>query len=678
MGCMASKLPRNESAKASVTGEPNDDQVDQDDDILGSSPLGTAKPTKLVLGKYEVVRGKKGHLGEGSFSVVQKGWDLKTQAEVAVKFYKVDRENKEEFNLATKKFKRQISVLQNLAKPMVKCKNSRLWHNKLASIDPDTCFLKLIDYSKTSKGEPGPDVSDGNLYVVTEVADLSLKDLLSHHRETQTPVPSASIRDIIRHIITVVAALHAKGLAHLDIKPENLMRAGEHWKLIDVDGCSELESFVNINDSSISFSPCYCAPEWARFLIEDSETLRVHDGLDVWSVGISICELLHLDAVLKPTYAKIFREYGSHRKAGFLFLEWLSKTTEALNLPDIVQEAEDEFRDLIVEKMLTKDPTKRITLAECLDHPLLQGVAHSHSAQNAEWKKVATLRAQRMQEPDSEKPPLMKGVLYKMNLDGDLMNSEHWLKRDLWLAHNGALCYFSPKHNKRLIYLAYEVLVRAKVATLPPGSSSHEFAFEINYPCTSDEAEVAEFEVARFAAETEKDRKAWVKHLTKIQTMQLQNLKTLNFSRGLISDFRNFKLTIRNRRAELPDGDQKAFKPRYKAALWKLNQDGDVMNPEHWLQREMWIATNGALCYHSKKENRELQYYTSQDMRRVTTCNIREEKAAKPNAFEIRLPPADGLEYAPGVFAALSAAERKAWIEQIAALSKRSNRPRRD
>lgn len=141
------------------------------------------------------------------------------------------------------------------------------------------------------------------------------------------------MRRISKNFVLAVAVLHAKGLVHLDIKPENMMKAliDENseksektksdekpekkdeksaqpsqaprigtWRLIDVDGCTHINTSISINDSSISFSPCYCAPEWAHFLIEDSDTLRVADQLDVWSVGISLCELILLDAVLKP------------------------------------------------------------------------------------------------------------------------------------------------------------------------------------------------------------------------------------------------------------------------------------------------------------------------------------------------------------------------------------------
>ena len=43
----------------------------------------------LVMGRYDVVIGKRGMLGEGSFSIVQRALDTKTNTEVAIKTYKL-------------------------------------------------------------------------------------------------------------------------------------------------------------------------------------------------------------------------------------------------------------------------------------------------------------------------------------------------------------------------------------------------------------------------------------------------------------------------------------------------------------------------------------------------------------------------------------------------------------
>lgn len=59
-----------------------------------------------------------------------------------------------------------------------------------------------------------------------------------------------------------------------------------------------------------------------------------------------------MDAVLKPKYASIFRAAGSHRKAGFLFLEWLANREEGLGLDKQLLTYDRDFTDLVIKRML--------------------------------------------------------------------------------------------------------------------------------------------------------------------------------------------------------------------------------------------------------------------------------------------------------------------------------------
>merc|ERR1712167_225080 len=86
--------------------------------------------------------------------------------------------------------------------------------------------------------------------------------------------------------------------------------------------------------------------------------------------------------------------------------------------------------------------------------------------------------------------------------------------------------------------------------------------------------------------------------------------KTANFR-----DVKAFRLRVRNQRKAV---DESQSEPAFKSFLFKLNQDGDALNAEHWLKREMWIAKNGSLCYFSKKENRILMYQNAEDLRDAT------------------------------------------------------------
>ena len=89
-------------------------------------------------------------------------------------------------------------------------------------------------------------------------------------------------------------------------------------------------------------------------------------------MGVSLCEFIVLDALLKPKYVQIYRQAGSHRKAGFLFLEWLANPAKPLAVDPRVKNFDAEFTELVLKKMLVKDWRKRSSLAEALEHPYLK------------------------------------------------------------------------------------------------------------------------------------------------------------------------------------------------------------------------------------------------------------------------------------------------------------------
>merc|ERR1712093_209739 len=111
-----------------------------------------------------------------------------TGLEVAIKQYKVRKDKPKDAKVCLMKFKRQIDVLKNMQKPLEKsaCDN-RHWHKELEGLDVKTVFIQLIDYSKEADGSPGNDPKDGVSYVVTELAEYSMKDYLADRRETNRP-----------------------------------------------------------------------------------------------------------------------------------------------------------------------------------------------------------------------------------------------------------------------------------------------------------------------------------------------------------------------------------------------------------------------------------------------------------------------------------------------------------
>jgi serine/threonine protein kinase len=335
--------------------------------------------SQLILGRYRMSEEPGAVLGEGSSSVCRRGTDTLTGDKVAIKVYKScvgsragDRCNPAEHFTVLTKFKRQVAVLQELQKPMKPPADPSLWSEDLAKVESGDIFMRLLAYSTDRHGEPGRDFRDGNLYIVTELGQYDLKQYIKKYREKHETLSVDKVHSITKAILLTVAGLHAKGFTHLDIKPANLMMFDGRWKVIDVDGCVRVGESITLGDSTLSFSPCYCSPEWARFVTQDRiDTLAASPSLDAWSVGMTLCELVILGPHLKAKY-ETFVEGGESRMACLRFLSWLGRSKHTgVPLPGSIRRLDEGFHELLTKWLLIHDSSTRKSLAECLRCPYL-------------------------------------------------------------------------------------------------------------------------------------------------------------------------------------------------------------------------------------------------------------------------------------------------------------------
>ncbi|KAJ4292347.1 hypothetical protein N0V90_009008 [Kalmusia sp. IMI 367209] len=217
-------------------------------------------------------------------------------------------------------------------------------------------------------------------------------------------------RDAFRDTVLGLEYLHYQNVIHRDIKPANLLMTSHNRVKISDFGVSYLgngpredsagdqsESDVAEVDEAIELAktvgtPAFYAPELCQTDL-DVETKKVDKAIDIWALGVTLYCLVygrvpfhdHNQFVLmkritevepyipryrlKPVEDKSSSRPNSHGRM------YHSMTSNVRADHDLDYEpVEDDLRDLL-QKLLIKDPRKRITIPDIKRHPWLrQGV----------------------------------------------------------------------------------------------------------------------------------------------------------------------------------------------------------------------------------------------------------------------------------------------------------------
>jgi len=102
--------------------------------------------------------------------------------------------------------------------------------------------------------------------------------------------------------------------------------------------------------------------------------------------------------------------------------------------------------------------------------------------------------------------PLLRGWLWKLKTEGDQCKEADWFFRDMWLAKNGSLVYWSTKEERELIFHTSVEIARISVIKLSRGDSFMPWAFKLMLPPNKD----VEISPSVFAAKSEVDLEKWM------------------------------------------------------------------------------------------------------------------------------------------------------------------------
>ncbi|KAL1567747.1 Calcium-dependent protein kinase 15 [Salvia divinorum] len=178
--------------------------------------------------------------------------------------------------------------------------------------------------------------------------------------------------DLCRQIVNVVQNCHFMGVMHRDLKPENFLLSSKDEKATLKATDFGLSVFIEEGKvyRDIVGSAYYVAPE----------VLRRSYGkeIDVWSAGVILYILL---SGVPPFWAETEKGIFDailNEEVDFDSQPW----------PSISSSAKD-----LVRKMLNKDPVRRITSAQVLEHPWIKGQASDKPIDSAVLSRMKQFRA---------------------------------------------------------------------------------------------------------------------------------------------------------------------------------------------------------------------------------------------------------------------------------------------
>jgi predicted ATPase len=203
-------------------------------------------------------------------------------------------------------------------------------------------------------------LADGASYAVLEFISAStLADVLA---SPQAPFSAAAFAACAEQLLDALEAVHARGLIHCDLKPENvfLEQNPARARLFDfglVRSSAEPQSAPPSGDGAIEGTPEYMSPE------QCSGLATVDPRSDIYSLGVILYEMLTGYVPFFGTAADVQEAHRSKRPTRF---------AQALGLSPLLENA--------VLRCLAKAPGERFQTAASLRDALRQATAESRPA----------------------------------------------------------------------------------------------------------------------------------------------------------------------------------------------------------------------------------------------------------------------------------------------------------
>ena len=223
---------------------------------------------------------------------------------------------------------------------------------------------------------------DGTLYIVMQFIDgEDLKALI----QRSAPLPVRDVRRIIGNVLDGLNAIHAAGIVHRDIKPQNVLIGKDGVARVTDFGIADVQSTAGLTGEGLTIGTAdYMAPEQAQ-------GLPLTPSADLYSTGVMLYEML---TGTLPYKGNTSRETMLQHINGEL-------TPASVRLPN---RGITPTIDAVIGQSLAKDPSRRFGSARAMKLAVGQSLATQSTASQSQVTNVIQAAPQRPQAPVYQQP----------------------------------------------------------------------------------------------------------------------------------------------------------------------------------------------------------------------------------------------------------------------------------
>lgn len=280
--------------------------------------------------------------------------DKLTRVQAVKEFSKARLRKRAQSHILRKPFQqRRRGALQGFNSPLHRNPTeedaeSNVSQNSIDLIKEEIAIMKKLNHPNlVSLIEVLDDPSEDSLYMVMEMCKKGVVMQVGLEQRADA-YSDDTCRYWFRDLILGIEYLHAQGVLHRDIKPDNcLITEDDVLKVVDFGVSEMFEKDSEMLTAKSAGSPAFLPPELCKAKHGDISG----KAADIWSMGVTLYCL---------KYGRIPFE-----KSGIFELYEAIKTDE----PDLSPETDADFKDLMI-RILEKDPDRRIKMPELRVNPL--------------------------------------------------------------------------------------------------------------------------------------------------------------------------------------------------------------------------------------------------------------------------------------------------------------------